>query len=370
MHIESAYYLHKVYKTVIMGWGAPEHQAVAFADAILAGDLYGKDMQGMGIAMIDHLMMQFDQINMTAEPVVEQDENNYLVINGNRGLGQYIMTEAMNMVIEKAKAHTFGIGLVHNWHDIGCASAYTRLALNHDCIGILTVNSVTQTAPWGGRELKMSAPPLSYACPAGSSEAIIGDTSVSGVYETYLSEAVLAGRKLNSKCVVDPETGELTDDPAPYIEHPEHRAAPLLAAPVFPNVKLYVLNVFLEIMTGLLTPGGFTSPQMEYPSMHALNADPGRKVKRGGGAFLMVINIADLMPVDLFKQRVDEWAGTIKATRPQKGFDEVTLPGEAALRAEKDRRANGVPVRPQYWEGIRKMAEEVGIDVDTLRDQD
>ena len=76
MKYESAEYLHKVYKTVIMAWGAPEHQGEAFADAILAGDLLGKEMQGMGIAMIDHLMMQYDQINMNAEPTIEQDNNN------------------------------------------------------------------------------------------------------------------------------------------------------------------------------------------------------------------------------------------------------------------------------------------------------
>jgi LDH2 family malate/lactate/ureidoglycolate dehydrogenase len=368
MKLESAEYLHKVYKTVIKGWGSPDHQAQAFADAILAGDLLGKDMQGMGIAMIDHLMMQHDQINMTAEPTIEQEKNNYLVINGNRGLGQYIMTDAMHRVIAKAKQHTFGIGLVHNWHDIGCASAYTKLALEHDCIGILTVNSVTQNAPWGGRELKMSAAPFSYACPTGNMDAIIGDTSVSGVYETYLSKAVLAGKKMDSKCLVDPETGELTDDPVPYIEHPEHRAAPLLAAPVFPNVKLYVMNVFLEIMTGLLTPGGVTSPQMEYPSMHALAADADRKLKRGGGAFLMVVNIADLMPVALFKSQVDQWIRTLKATKLQKGFEEITLPGEHALRAEIKRRKHGIPVQPQYWTGIQAMASEVGIDLEALRD--
>ena len=368
MEHESADYLHKVYKTVIMGWGAPEHQGQAFADAILAGDLLGKDMQGMGIAMIDHLMMQYNQINMTAEPIVEQDNNNYLVINGDRGLGQYILSQSMEKVIEKAKSHTFGIGLVRNWHDIGCASAYTRMALEHDCIGILTVNSVTQNAPWGGRELKMSASPFSYACPAGEMEAIIGDTSVSGVYETYLAEAVLAGRKMDSKCVVDPESGELTDDPAPYIEHPEHRAAPLLAAPVFPNVKLYVMNVFIEIMTGLLTPGGHTSPQMEYPSMHALEADPERQVKRGGGAFLLVVNVADLMPLDLFKQRVDSWVQNLKSSKLQKGFEEITLPGEHALRTEKERRLNGIPIQEKYWEGLKKMGAEVGVDIEALRD--
>ena len=119
MHTESPEFLHKVYKTVISAWGAPEHQAKAFADAILAGDLYGKDMQGMGIAMIDHLMMQHGQINMTAEPEIQQERDNFLVVDGHRGLGQYTMTWTMNKVIEKAKKQTFAIGLVHDWHDIG-----------------------------------------------------------------------------------------------------------------------------------------------------------------------------------------------------------------------------------------------------------
>lgn len=367
MHTESADFLHRVYKTIWQAWGGPEHQAQSFADAILAGDLLGKDMQGMGIAMIVHLMAQHEQVAYTAEPTIEQEKSNFFVMNGNRGIGQYVMTKAMEKTIEKAKQSTFGISLVHNWHDIGCASAYTRMALEHDCIGILAVNSVTQTAPWGGRELKMSAPPLSYACPAGEMKPLIGDTSVSGVYETYLSKAILEGRKLDSKCIVDPITGELTDDPAPYVEHPEHRAAPLTGAPVFPNVKLYVINVFLEMMTGLLTPGGYTSPQLEYPSMHVLEADPDLKVKRGGGAFLMAINIADLMPVALFKSRVDEWVRTIKDTKLQKGFEEILLPGETALREEKRRLKEGVPIQEQYWDGIKAMALEVGVDVESLR---
>lgn len=149
---------------------------------------------------------------------------------------------------------------------------------------------------------------------------------------------------------------------------PEHQAAPLFAAPVFPNVKLYVMNVFIEIMTGLLTPGGYTSQQMEYPSMHAPAEDPNRIVKRGCGAFLMAVNIAYLMPLNLFKQRVDQWIQNIKATKPQKGFEGVTLPGENAFRCERERLKNGIPVQPEYWEGIKNMGAEAGIDIESLRD--
>ena len=81
----------------------------------------------------------------------------------------------------------------------------------------------------------------------------------------------------------------------------------------------------------------------------------------------MAINIADLMPPRVFKAKVDQWAKTIKDTKLQKGFDEITLPGERALREERERRANGVPIQPQYWAGMLKMAAEVGVDIDALR---
>ena len=114
MRKESPDYLKRIYETICRGWGSPEHQAQAFANAILTGDLLGKDMQGMGIAMIIHLMQQHNQVDFTAEPTIEKDEFNYLVINGNRGIGQYVMTDAMERTIEKAKQSTFAVSLVHN----------------------------------------------------------------------------------------------------------------------------------------------------------------------------------------------------------------------------------------------------------------
>ena len=74
------------------------------------------------------------------------------------------------------------------------------------------------------------------------------------------------------------------------------------------------------------------------------------------------------MQMSVFRSKVDEWANTIKNTKLQQGFDEITLPGENALRHEAERRLNGVPIQPQYWEGLNKMASEVGVDIAALRD--
>ena len=71
MRVESADYLRRVYKSICLGWGAPEHQAEAFADGILAGDLFGHEAQGIAIAQLDAVMVRDNQINLTAEPTIE-----------------------------------------------------------------------------------------------------------------------------------------------------------------------------------------------------------------------------------------------------------------------------------------------------------
>jgi LDH2 family malate/lactate/ureidoglycolate dehydrogenase len=73
------------------------------------------------------------------------------------------------------------------------------------------------------------------------------------------------------------------------------------------------------------------------------------------------------MPLDSFKAKVDEWVCTLKHSKLQKGFDEILLPGEMALREEQNRLSHGVPIQEHYWNGICKMADELNIDLEALR---
>ena len=364
-HRESATFLRRLYKDICMYWGAPEHQAEAFSHAILTGDLMGFVAQGNVIAQIAHVMVQHDQINLEAEPTIEQEGPNYAVMDGQHGLGQYVMKCAMELAIEKAKQSVIGTVWVRDWHDIGCVSAYTRLALEHDMVGIVTVNSVPLTAPYGGRDMAMSAAPLAFACPSHDAMPIIGDLALCQTYDYYFNIAIQEGKKLPGKWLVDPETGELTDDPAPYVDDPSHRSSGVRVATVFPDPKLYVLNIFAEMLTGFLTPGGWTSDKHEYPSREYISQ--GIKVRRGGGGFVMAIDPSQLMPLTEFKARVDDWVRMIKGGGLQSGFSEILIPGERALREEKKRRTEGVPIRPDQWAKLTLMAEEAGLDLAALR---
>lgn len=365
MRVESADYLRAVYKAVCLGWGAPEHQAEIFADAILTGDLYGHEAQGIAIAQLDHVMFKDNQINLTAEPTVEQEGASFVALNANRCLGQYAMARAMDMAIEKARDNAVGIAWVHGWHDIGCASAYTKRALEHDMVGILSVNTVPLTAPYGGREMIMSAAPLSFVCPAGEQLPILADMALCQLYDFQMVEAVKTGQRLEGKYLVDPDTGELTDDPTPYIIDPSVRSCGCTAATVFADAKLYLINILFEILTGMLTPGGFASHLNDYPTQKYLGK--GKEVKRGGGAFLMAINPQKLMAIEAFKARVDEWIHTIKSSKLQAGVAEIFLPGERAQKKEQQRLSEGVPVNEELWQHVVQMAEDVGVDLESLR---
>ena len=366
MKVESANYLRAVYKAICLGWGAPEHQAEAFADAILTGDLYGHAAQGMAITHLASVMVNDNQVNLTAEPTIEVEGPSFVALNANRCLGQYAMTRAMDMAIEKARDKAVGIAWIHNWHDIGCASAYTKRALDQSMVAMLSVNTVPLTAPYGGREMLMSAAPLSFVCPAGEHTSILADMALCEIYDFQMVEAARSGTRLDKKYLVDPDTGELTDDPAPYILYPEARSCGCTAATVFTGPKLYLVNILFEILTGMLTPGGFASHLNEYPTQDYLGK--GKKIKRGGGGFLMAIDPSRLMAIETFKARVNEWIHTIKSSKLQAGVTEIFLPGERAQQKEQRYLREGVPVKEELWQYVVDIAEDTGVDLEALRD--
>ena len=185
------------------------------------------------------------------------------------------------------------------------------------------------------------------------------------LYDFQMVEAVKSGGRLDGKYLVDPETGELTDDPAPYIMDPSVRSCGLTAATIFADAKLYLVNILFEILTGMLTPNGFASHLNDYPTQEHLGK--GKEVKRGGGAFVMAIDPSKLMEIGVFKARVDEWINTIKSSKLQSGVAEILLPGERAQREQEKRLKNGVPVNEALWQHVVTMATEVGLDLDALR---
>lgn len=357
-------YLERIYYEVWLACGASPRHAEIVAKTVSAGDRAGKLGQGMAVFEIPFLMWEQGALDIQAEPEVVAEGPGFLVVDGRRGSGQLACHMTMTRLVEKAKRNTIATAWIRNSNDIGMLSHHVRMALRHDMVGIGSSNTGPFTAPYGGMEAVTSSAPFCVVCPAGKERPIIFDSAVCDVYDYDLIQAVVEGSKLKSPSIIDPATGRTTDDPEPYVEKPITGVSNVYAPIVFHSPKLYGFNIFAEILTGLLTPGGRTTPELssalhEYDS-NSLNTHI-------GGVFLMVINVADLMPLGEFKSHVDSYIHAIKNSRLAPGFDEILLPGERSLMKEERSKSEGVEFLKVAWEKLVENASKVGIRVEELR---
>jgi LDH2 family malate/lactate/ureidoglycolate dehydrogenase len=364
MHVESADFLHRLYSTVWRAYGAPEEQAEVFARCILEGDLLGRVNQGVAIAEIVHFMVNAGMLDPSAEPSVVTEGPVHKVIDGSRCLGQYAMTKAVEAAMDQAAETAVGIVWLRNFNDIGPAAAYSRLAIERDMVCYLTINSVPLAAPYGGRDFKVGVGPMSVACPAGDELPILFDGFFGSTYDGYIANSAMDGRKLPKDSLIDPETGALTDDPVPYITDITSRIGVQTAPTTFAAPKMYGMAVVEEILAGFLGLGAVTSNLIPYP---ADEYQEGGEQNSVGGGFIQVFDPSKLMPIEVFKAKVDGYIRDLKSSRLDPRFDEVLLPGELEWRAEAKHRAEGVPMRMEYWENFLAMADQVGINPDDLR---
>lgn len=366
MRTEDPDFLQRIYREIWLKAGATEEHADIMAEAISAGDRNGKLGQGMAVFEIPVSKWSRGQLDIKAEPKVVQEGKCYSVVDGNKGSGQWACTLAMDEAIRKAKENTIGISWVRNLNDAGFLAYYVRKALDHGMVGIGTINTVPLTAPYGGMESKVGAPPFTVVCPAGEERPIIFDAAVCEAYDYDMVMAAEDGRKMPNKLLVDPETGELSNDPEPYVEKPYHRLSPILSPTAFSSPKLYGFNVFSEILTGLLTPGGHHVNQIPYPSIKI--EDPTNLPTSVGGGFFMAINIEDLMPKEEFQAKTDGFIRSVKGCKPMPGFDAVYLPGERGQDTEARIAREGASFRESAWAKLQEAADKVGVDIEALRD--
>ena len=81
----------------------------------------------------------------------------------------------------------------------------------------------------------------------------------------------------------------------------------------------------------------------------------------GSKHFLAAYNIAAFTDVDTFKDNMDKMLKTLRETKPAPGHDRVVYPGLTAAETVEDRRANGIPLRPEAIEWIEDLATELSV---------
>jgi LDH2 family malate/lactate/ureidoglycolate dehydrogenase len=248
-------------------------------------------------------------VNPRPQVRVVQEAAASLVMDGDGGLGYFPCHQGTLQIIAKAKAGGVAALTTSNHHHVGSAGNYTRLAVEHDCIGLCGSSYRNHLAPESLIYEIVDASPISLALPAGQEPPVVMD---------------MGGRLLNFQ-------EELFERiPTAYF-------------------KTMALTAVVKGLAGVF-PGIFREALADSPW------------DIGQGAFVAVIDVAHFMPIDELKAEMDRFIGEARQARPLPGMERAELAGGNEWQWARDSQQHGVPMSDEHVQSLQAEAEALAVE--------
>ena len=357
-----------LYKKFWRHLGASEEHAGWIARGLSLGDRQGKLYQGMGVMEAILIPVEGKIADLTATPELVSEGPSWAVFDGHRSTGYFTVSLMTLAAIEKAREYGIAIAFGYNHVDGGSFFGYTSLALEHDMVAMAANNSLPLTAPYGGRDFRLGCPPFDAVCPAGDELPLVVSIKLGEGYDADICDALNGDGKLPAKLLVDPDTGELTDDVRPYGELIEGygRVADCRAPWYYQNPRTYALSIWSEFMTTMINPGG--TPSTELPAKPTDYLKPGAP-SPVGGSYVIVIDPSHFGPMAAVKDKVDKYTRAIKSCPKRPGVDEIYMPDEWGLKKIYREKSPEVDIMEDHLVAFKGFMKKYGLDYDQLEQE-
>lgn len=325
--------------------GATRDEAHTVASALVEANLEGHDSHGV-VRVPEYVgFMEQKVINIGARLRVVQEGEAFALLDGDWGWGQVVAREAMEIAIAKASRAGAATISVRQCNHIGRIGDYSLMAAQKGMAAIIFVNTHgggKLVAPWGGRERRLSANPISMAVPGPSGHPIVVDISTCAIAGGKVKIAYNSKKSVPPGCIVDAE-GRPSTNPGDFFGPPEGALLP------FGGHKGFALGLISDILAGAVSGAGCSRPT----------------AKRIGNSFLAtVLDIGKFRDHSAFDQDVEQLAEYVKSSKLADGFTEILIPGEPERRERERREKNGIPVDDETWRQITQTAGRYSVKID------
>ncbi|MFC4991512.1 Ldh family oxidoreductase [Rubritalea tangerina] len=344
----NADFMHYALKRCWAAEGASEEHATAVADALMIGIRQGKLNQGLGVYEAIDLTNQMGLLDIKAVPEIVNEGSSFAVYDGKRSTGYYTMTLMARTAIKKAKEHGIAVVFGSNHHDAGSFGAYTWMAHEADCVAQTSNNSVPMCSPLGGMGNTIAVPPLDAIGPSGEKPPVWMSTKLCEWYDADTAQAVLQGTKLKGDYVIDPDTGALSNDLAPYAK-PVEGYGRVYDQTCFQNLgspRVYMLNLWNELLTAIINPLGIITP--EVPSLTDIVEGKANGTSVGG-SYYICIDPSKFGAIGDVEAKSDRFAEAIEGTKSLPGGRGCRMPGSSGWKSLNSGAAE-VKVLASHWE--------------------
>ena len=364
---ENIYFLEYAIKRMWMAAGAAEIHADYVADAIAFAHKQGKLDQGLGVYEAIDIALEMGLLDIQSEPQVIAEGPTWATVDGNKSSGYWCLNMMADLAIEKARTQGIAIVFGGNHNDAGSFARYVYKAFEQDMMAFSSNNTVPLAAPYGGLHNKLSCPPFDAIVPAGDKSPIWASVALAEFYDADVSEAAIHKKPLKGKWLIDPESGDLSDDVTAYAKPIEGygRVWDCSAAGQIETPRTYVLNMWTEAMTAIINPIGI--PSTDLPTIDDVISHDKNSSATVGGSYYLCINPAIFGSIDAVKARSDSYVAAIEDCPPRPGHS-VRVPGSAGYKFLQEN-AQMVDVLTNHWDPFFvNIAGKYGLTEQQLRD--
>jgi len=339
--------LQRFARVLLEHTGLDTDKARAVAEILVEGDLLGHDTHGLQLLPMYLHDLQNASMTKSGSPIVLRDRPVALTWDGRRLPGPWLVLQAIDVAMQRAKDYGSCSVVIRRSHHIACLAAYLKRVTDEGLMILLTTSDPNNTAvaPHGGRRGVYTPNPIAAGWPTGGDPVLIDvSTSITtnGMTERLLAEA----RKFPGQWVIDGE-GNVTDDPAVMEDTPRGALLPLGGLEV--GHKGYALGLLVEALTGGLAGHGRADAQEGWAAT----------------VFLEVFDPASFAGHRDFVRQTAFLAAACRNTPPRPGVDRVRLPGERALALRAQQLRDGVALHESILPALRAWADRLDVALPT-----
>lgn len=353
-------HLSRFTAAVFEHFGIPAHDARLAAEILAASDLRGIESHGVARLLAYVGLLNDGLINPKPNLKVLRQTPSTASIDADNGLGLVVGPKANEMAMEKAEAVGSGWVTVSNTNHFGIAGYYPMQALERDMIGWAMTNTSPVVAPLFGAERMLGTNPMAIAFPGHEEPPIVMDFSTSAVAFGKIEIAKRKQQELPLGWAIDSDGNETT---SPDRMMDGGALLPIGSDRDRGGHKGYCLSAMVDILTAVLS-GANWGPFAPIFVMRDWVQQRDHTVGKGLGHFFGAMRIDGFMEPREFKQQIDAWIRTFRATKPAPGTDGVLIPGDPEREAEADRRVNGIPLVFPVVEDLREVSRITGVPFD------
>ncbi|GAB6146755.1 Ldh family oxidoreductase [Desulfocicer niacini] len=333
--------LERFMKDVLMASGIPKEDAETISDVLITSDKRGIDSHGIGRLKPIYIdRIDAGILNPITQITIVKDKKTTAVLDGNNGMGHVIAKKAMQMAIDKAKAHGMGMVAVRNSTHYGIAGYYSLMAANAGMISMNGTNARPSIAPTFGVENLLGTNPLTIGFPTDEPFPFILDCATSVSQRGKIEVYGRANKPLPAGWVIGLDGKTRTDTAQVLVDLTRGKAALTPLGGIGEDTagyKGYGYATIVEVLCAALQGNKFLKQINEIDAA-------GKKVPIQLGHFFIAIDIEEFTELDRFKKDAGDIMRELRASKKAPGQDHIYTAGEKEWIAWQYRKVHGCPV--------------------------